>query len=124
MRAVVTRGVGGTEVFAHVDLPVPHIASPTSVRVRLHAAGLNPVDYKMRRNGSFAAAGEEPILGCDGAGVIEAVGSGVTRFRTGDEVYFCNGGYGLLPGTYAQYAVVEEAHCERKPDSLDFTGAA
>ena len=115
---------GGTEVLEAVELPIPPIASPTSVRVRLHAAGLNPVDYKMRRNGSFAAAGERPILGCDGAGVVEAVGSGVTHFRTGDEVYFCNGGYGVLPGTYAQYATVEEAHLARKPQSLDFIAAA
>ena len=124
MRAVVLTEPGGIEKLAHVELPVPAIASPTSVRVRLHAAGLNPVDYKMRRNGSFAAAGEQPILGCDGAGVVEAIGSAVTNFHTGDAVYFCNGGYGLLPGTYAQYAVVDEAHLARKPATLDFAAAA
>jgi len=46
------------------------------------------------------------------------------RFRTGDAVYFCNGGFGLLSGTYAQYAVVEEAHLARKPATLDFAAAA
>ena len=46
------------------------------------------------------------------------------RFRTGDAVYFCNGGFGLLSGTYAQSAVVEEAHLARKPATLDFAAAA
>jgi NADPH2:quinone reductase len=124
MRAVVLSAAGGTEKLEAVELPIPPLATPTSVRVRLHAAGLNPVDYKMRKSGSFAATGERPILGCDGAGVVEAAGSGVTRFVAGDAVYFCNGGYGLLPGTYAQYAVVEEAYLARKPQSLDFPQAA
>ncbi len=124
MRAVVLTAAGGTENLEAVELPIPPLASPTSVRVRLHAAGLNPVDYKMRKSGSFAAAGARPILGCDGAGVVEAVGSAVTRFSVGADVFFCNGGYGLLPGTYAQYALVEEAHLARKPQSLDFADAA
>jgi NADPH2:quinone reductase len=56
--------------------------------------------------------------------VVEAVGGAVRRFRPGDAVYFCNGGIGGPPGTYAQYAVIDEAYAAPKPAALDFVSAA
>jgi NADPH:quinone reductase len=63
-------------------------------------------------------------LGCDGAGVVEAIGSAVQQFRVGDAVYFCNGGLGGHPGTYAEYAVIDERFAALKPASLSFAAAA
>ena len=88
--------VCGPEVLKLVDQPAPEIAAEDDVRVRLRAAGINPVDYKIRSSGLLG--GTLPaVLGWDGAGVVEAVGPAVTRFRPGDEVYFADGGFGLNP---------------------------
>jgi NADPH2:quinone reductase len=64
------------------------------------------------------------ILGCDGAGVVEAVGPRVSRFRVGDPVYYCNGGIGGDAGSYAQYTVVDERFAAAKPGNLSFVEAA
>jgi NADPH2:quinone reductase len=64
------------------------------------------------------------ILGCDGAGIVEAVGPAVTRFQRGDEVYFCDGGLGNTTGNYAEFTVVEERCVALKPKSLSFIEAA
>jgi NADPH:quinone reductase len=64
------------------------------------------------------------VLGCDGAGVVDAVGSKVTRFRAGDEVYFFNNGIGAAPGTYAEYTLVHEDYVARKPAKLSMIEAA
>lgn len=124
MKAVVTTAPGGPEVLELRDLPVPELPSPHHVRVRLEAAGINPVDFKMRRRGTFAPEKLPAILGCDGAGVVEAVGSAVTRFQPGDAVYFCRGGIGLEPGNYAEYTVIHEEYVARRPKSLSVEQAA
>jgi NADPH2:quinone reductase len=56
--------------------------------------------------------------------VVEATGPGVTRFRAGDEVYFCDGGFGPIPGTYQEKRIVDERFLARKPSSLSFAEAA
>jgi NADPH2:quinone reductase len=63
------------------------------------------------------------ILGCDGAGIVEAVGVQVQRFKVGDEVYFCNSGIGSHPGNYAEFAIVDERFTAPKPASLTFAEA-
>jgi len=93
-------------------------------KVQLKAAGINPVDTKLRSRGVFFPDALPAILGCDGAGIITAVGDEVTRFQTGDAVWFCHGGLGGTPGNYAGYTVLPEAEAELKPASLDFTEAA
>ncbi len=123
MKAIVMRAPGGPEVLEVADVPKPAIGS-THLLVRMIAAGLNPVDYKLRTRGSFAPKGEAVILGADGAGIVEAVGSDVTRFAPGDAVYFCDGGFGLTPGTYCEYRAVDERHAAHKPRSLSFEQAA
>ncbi len=64
------------------------------------------------------------VLGCDGAGTVEAVGDAVTRFKPGDAVWYCHGGLGGPHGNYAEYAVVDEVIAQPKPASLTFVEAA
>jgi NADPH2:quinone reductase len=124
MKAVVLNGTGGPEVLdlAQVDIPWPGRA--TDVLVRLKAAALNPADGYFRAFGPYLKGDGPCILGHDGAGVVEQVGSAVTRIRPGDEVCFCNGGIGGTPGTYAEFATVPETQLVRKPESVDFCQAA
>lgn len=124
MRAVVTDRSGGPEVLRLEEVSNPQLTRPDQVLVRIKAAGINPIDYKMRRDLSRFPVTLPAILGCDGAGVIEAIGEKVTRFRAGDEVYFCQPGFNGRQGTYAQYAVVDEALVAKKPKALDFIQAA
>ena len=115
---------GGPEVLALQEVETPKLRSPKDVLVRLKAAGVNPIDTKLRRNGTFYPDRQPTILGCDGAGIAEAVGAGVTRFKAGDEVYFFNGGIGGATGNYAEYAVVDECCTAHKPAKLDMVHAA
>lgn len=124
MKAILMHAPGGPEVLKPAEVARPELRSETDILVRLKAAGVNPVDTKLRSRGTYYPDRMPAILGCDGAGVVEDAGSGVTRFRMGDEVYFCNGGIGGEGGTYADYAVVDERFAALKPANLDFTEAA
>jgi NADPH2:quinone reductase len=86
MRAVLMTATGGPEVLKLADVPEPEISGTRDVLVRLRAAGINPVDYKLRAYGTFGDS-LPVVLGWDGAGVVERTGPAVTRFRPGDEVY-------------------------------------
>lgn len=124
MRAVVLRKLGDPDVLEIEEISEPMIKSPTDIKVKIMAAGVNPVDTKLRRKGVLTADGLPAVLGCDGAGVVIETGDEVTQFREGDEVWYCNGGLGGLQGNYAEYAVLDETTCCRKPASLDFEHAA
>ncbi|CAK0760115.1 hypothetical protein CCP3SC15_250001 [Gammaproteobacteria bacterium] len=124
MKAVVMTAVGGPEVLAIRELPLPTIERGSQLRVHLKAAGVNPVDTKLRSRGTYYPNRLPTILGCDGAGVVEEVGSEVQRFRPGDEVFFCFGGIGGQPGSYAEYVVVEEDCVAHKPAAWSFIEAA
>jgi NADPH2:quinone reductase len=124
MRAIQMRQPGGPEVLTEVDLPIPGLETPTDVLVRLHAAGVNPVDTKIRAKGPMLPDTLTAVLGCDGAGVVEAVGDSVTRFQPGDAVWYCHGGLGGTHGNYAEYAVVDESVAQPKPTTLSFVEAA
>lgn len=124
MKAVVMRETGGPEVLSLEEIETPEIISATQVKVRIEAAGVNPVDTKLRSRGLFLPDGVPAVLGCDGAGVVVETGSQVTQFRSGDEVWYCDGGLGGLHGNYAEYAVIEESVCCKKPVSIDFVHAA
>jgi NADPH2:quinone reductase len=124
MKAITMNRSGGPEVL-HVDeVPTPVLTAASDVLVRLRAAGLNPIDMKVRRDTSRFPLHLPAVPGFDGAGVIEQVGNEVTRFRNGDAVYFCHPGFGGHTGTYAEYALVPEHLLARKPESLDFRQAA
>ncbi|MBW1598390.1 NADP-dependent oxidoreductase [Streptomyces sp. JJ38] len=121
MRAVVQKSFGGPEVLqvAEADKPAP---LGGEVLVRVHAAGVNPVDLAVRA-GVLPLLGEPPFgVGWDISGVVEAVGPGA-RFRPGDEVF----GMPFFPRAataYADYVAVPSRQVARKPASLDHVAAA
>jgi len=124
MRAVQMTEPGSPDVLQLVEIVEPEIQNSTQVKIRMMAAGVNPIDTKIRQNALFYPNDLPAVLGCDGAGVVMEVGSGVTRFKPGDAVWFCHGGLGLEQGTYAQFTVVEEAYLQLKPKKLSFAEAA
>jgi NADPH:quinone reductase len=125
MKAVVLTAAGGTEMLKLMEVPDPTLEGPQDVLVRVHAAGLNPVDYKLRKAGGFYPDRLPLILGCDGAGVVEDIGEGVTKFVVGDEVFFFNGGMGGdEQGNYAELTVIHQDYLAAKPESLSMVEAA
>jgi NADPH2:quinone reductase len=124
MKAILMSDCGGPEVLQLAEIAMPQIEHGQQVRVRLKAAGVNPIDTKLRARGTYYPQLMPAVLGCDGAGIIEAVGQEVTAFQPGDEVYFCRGGIGGPQGNYAEYAVVDARYIARKPATLDFAHAA
>ena len=124
MKAVLMTAPGAPDLLTLEDAPMPQITKGDEILVRLKAAGVNPVDTKLRSRGTYYPDRLPTILGCDGAGVVEAIGADVNRFKVGDEVYFCNGGIGGHPGNYAEYAVVNKHFAAAKPKSISFAEAA
>jgi NADPH:quinone reductase-like Zn-dependent oxidoreductase len=121
MRAVRQHELGGPEVLAVEEVPKPE-PGPTEVLVRVVAAGVNPVDWKVRSGGGLL--GEPPFtVGWDVAGVVEAVGLGVTWLAAGDRVF----GMPRFPreaACYAEYVVSPSRQLARIPDGLDDVEAA
>src|SRR5512143_2257133 len=124
MKAILATAPGTADVLQLRDVPTPELPSPHHLRVKLAAAGINPVDAKLRTKPAYYPDKLPAILGCDGAGIVEAVGSAVTRFKAGDAVFFCNGGLGDEPGNYAEYTTLHEDHCAAKPAMLSLQHAA
>jgi NADPH2:quinone reductase len=124
MKAILMTAAGSPDMLAMFTIDKPELASPHHLRVRLTAAGVNPIDAKLRAKPVYYPNKLPTILGCDGAGVVEKVGSAVTRFKEGDAVYFCNGGIGDEPGCYAEYTVVHEDYCAASPSNLGLQDAA
>ena len=125
MKAVMLTGAGSVDMLQLMEVPDPILKEPQDVLVCLHASGLTPVDYKLRRKGGFYPNRLPLILGCDGAGVVQAIGAGVTKFKVGDEVFFFNGGMGGdEQGNYAELTVVHQDYLATKPKSLSMTEAA
>lgn len=108
------------QALIDVDLPEP-VAAGRDLLVRIKAVSVNPVDTKVRRNVA-PPAGELRVLGFDAAGVVEAVGPGVSLFRPGDEVWYA--GSRARSGTNAELHLVDERIVGHKPKSLDFAQAA
>ena len=123
MRAISVAGFGGPDVLHLADLPVPE-PGPEEVRVRVHAAGVNPVETYIR-SGAYARKPALPYTpGSDGAGTIDAVGSAVVGLARGDRVYIC----GLAPktctGTYAEQCVVHASAVHPLPASVSYAQGA
>ncbi len=121
MRAVSQDRLGPPDVLQVVTVPRPE-PEGTEVLVRVLAAGVNPVDWKTRADGG--RLGPPPfILGWDVAGVVAAVGEGVTRFAVGDRVF----GMPWFPrqaGAYAEYITCPSRQLAATPDGLDDADAA
>ena len=127
MNAVIAEQYGGPEVLEIADVPRPQVG-PNGVLVRVHASSVNPVDWKLRK-GLLSAVWNlrfPVIWGCDCSGVVEEVGSSVTLFKPGDQVYgFKHGKVGeTYRGTYAEYAVLPENTLAHKPENLGYEEAA
>ncbi|TMP89740.1 MAG: NADP-dependent oxidoreductase, partial [Verrucomicrobia bacterium] len=123
MKAIRIHNYGGPEVLHYEDAPRPE-PQAGEVLVRVHAAGVNPIDWKVREGHmkNFWPHKFPLILGWDLSGVVEELGKGVLRFKIGDEVY-------SLPdptrnGAYADYIVVRESELALKPNSLHHIRAA
>lgn len=123
MKAVHMTAAGGPDVLSITDIRKP-LPGEDQVLVRLKAAGVNPVDTKLRSRGLFFENALPAVLGCDGAGVIESVGDKVTSLQAGDEVWYCHGGLGREQGNYAEFNVINEQIARKKPASLSFEQAA
>ncbi|GGW99547.1 NADPH:quinone reductase [Streptomyces malachitofuscus] len=123
MRAVTVGEFGGPEVLTveQVARPAP---LPTEVLVRVHAAGVNPVDWKTRAGQGMAGLQTLPlILGWDVSGVVEEVGFGVTTLAPGDEVYAMPW-FPRPAGGYAEYVTAPSRQFARKPSSVGHAEAA
>lgn len=121
MRTVTQQTLGGPEVLEIVEVPRPE-PRPNEILVRVHAASLNPTDWKHRANGGFL--GEPPfVLGWDLSGVVEAVGVGVARFRPGDKVFGMLS-YPFGHGAHAEYVAAPARVFAKKPRALDHVQAA
>lgn len=123
MKAIRIHQFGGTEVLRYEDSPQP-VPGADEVLIRVHAAGVNPVDAKIRAGKLQGRIDHKLplILGWDVAGTIEQTGADVTHFKSGDAVY-------ARPdiardGAYAEYIVVRASEVALKPESLDFIHAA
>ncbi|GAA4328364.1 NAD(P)H-quinone oxidoreductase [Mucilaginibacter gynuensis] len=119
MKAVVITQSGGPDVLQIEERPTP-IPNPGEVLIKVAAAGLNRLDI-FQRKGNYPAPQGVPqdILGLEVAGIIEALGDGVTRWQVGDRVCALLGG-----GGYAEYAAVAEGNCLPIPANLTFEEAA
>jgi NADPH:quinone reductase-like Zn-dependent oxidoreductase len=128
MKAVIAEQYGSVEVMEiSDDLPLPRVG-PNGVLVEVHAASVNPVDWKLRRGLLHAVMPVVfPVIwGCDLSGVVKEVGPSVMLFKPGDEVYGMKDGYvaKTYRGTYAEYVVVPEKSLAAKPKNLSHTEAA
>ncbi len=123
MKAIRIHAYGGAEQMQLEDAPVPACGAG-DLLVRVVAAGVNPIDWKMR-SGAMAAHMPKSFpmtLGSDAAGIVTAVGGGVSDFVLGDEVCF----YAEFArgGTYAEYVAVDARQVAKKPRTVSFASAA
>ena len=115
MKAILVREFGGPEVLKLEEISTPRPAAG-QVLVRIHAAGVNPYDTYMR-NGVYAIKPPLPYTpGSDAAGVVEAVGDGVTKVTPGDRVYIAK----TVTGAYAEYALTLESQVHPLPANITF----
>lgn len=123
MRAARIHRYGPPEVLRVDEVETPR-PGPRDVLVEVHASSVNPVDWKIRSGGqrNLVRYSLPWILGLDASGVVEAVGSRVTRFRVGDEVW--SSPTHARPGTYAEKVCIDERELAHKPKNLSHDEAA
>ena len=126
MKAIVQKRFGPPDVLQFADTDQPEIG-PDDVLVRVHAAAVNPYDWHILRGDPYVARlmgvvgltkPKPPVVGVDGAGVVEAVGANVRGLRPGAEVL------GRFEGSFAEYARADADLVVRKPARLTFEQAA
>jgi len=116
---------GNSDVFEASEIETPSL-KPGHVLVKVAATSVNTVDTMIRSMGKDLPLSPElpAVLGMDFAGIVEAVGGGVTGFSVGDEVYGCAGGLADLQGTLAEYMLADAKLIAHKPTSLSMREAA
>ncbi|WP_414619645.1 NAD(P)-dependent alcohol dehydrogenase [Calothrix sp. CCY 0018] len=122
MKAVVIYEYGSADVLKYEEVEAP-IIKPDELLVKVHAAGVNPADWKIRKGMLKVITGNKfpIILGFDLAGVVLQVGSQVTGFQVGDEIY---GSLGVPGGAYAEIAAVPQKVAAAKSKNISFEEAA
>lgn len=125
MRAMLIDEYGAEAVFTPAEIEQPTLKAG-HVLVRIAASSVNTVDTMIRTMGADLplSPSTPALLGMDFAGTVEAVGEGVTRVSTGDQVYGCAGGLADLPGTLTEYIVADSQLLARKPANLTLREAA
>lgn len=122
MKAIVLDEFGTEPVLRSIERPSP---ARGEVLLRVEASGVNPLDIKIMAGAAAHARVTPPmVLGLDLAGVVTEIGTDVTRFDVGDEVYGLTGGVGNSQGSLAEYAAVDADLLARKPARLSMTEAA
>jgi NADPH:quinone reductase-like Zn-dependent oxidoreductase len=122
MNAIRIDMFGGPEVLHMRQVPVPE-PSAGEMLVKIHAASINPVDYKIR-SGKYPAVKEDKLpytLGRDVCGIVAAIGPDVENFAPGDAIY---GVPGIDRGGYAEYVILKQHEAARKPQTLTDTSSA
>ncbi|MCP1133622.1 NADP-dependent oxidoreductase [Paenibacillus polysaccharolyticus] len=124
MRVVGMNDFGGPDKLKVFDIKEVH-PGPGEVRIRVHAASVNPVDIAFRSGqmGGFAGRSRPLIPGKEAAGVISEVGSGV-KWQVGDRVMAIASPFSPYGGAYADEVVVPAEHISRIPEGLDFAAAS
>jgi NADPH:quinone reductase-like Zn-dependent oxidoreductase len=119
MKGIRIHNFGGPEVLKYEDIPEPQ-PNPGEIRIKIIAAGVNPIDWKIRKGlmGSFPLP---MVMGLDVAGTVDIVGQGETSFQPGDEVF---AKVTIGQGGYAEYTVAHIAEVARKPKSIGFIESA
>ncbi len=125
MKAAFFEQFGTASEVLHIHDQIKPEPSPGEVLVRLYASGVNPSDTK-KRDGAFPdLLNNGPVIpNSDGAGIIEAVGSGVSASRIGERVWVYQAQYGRLHGTAAQYIALDSQRAVTLPDNTDFSVGA
>jgi NADPH:quinone reductase len=128
MQAMVMTAIDGPEVLEQQPAPRREIDHSEEMLIRVMAAPVNPADVRLRDRMRPIAAWEVPaesiMLGLEGCGVDEAVGSSVTRSKKGDEIYYFDGCFPCFPSNCVQFKVVDQNFVAAEPPLLSFVQAA
>src|SRR5881394_1497691 len=119
MQAVCIHAFGGPAVLQVDQMPVPE-PQENQILIHLHAAGVNPVDWKIRE-GHLGQVPLPSIMGTDFSGVVDAIGPNVEEFRVGQSVFGCTADES---GSYAEFAIAPVTRDAEKPPGLDHATAA
>ncbi|WP_263080463.1 zinc-dependent alcohol dehydrogenase family protein [Endozoicomonas sp. Mp262] len=123
MKAMTISGLGGPDVFTQTERQKPEIKAG-HILIEVKATSVNPLDTMLRSVETPWSANLPEILHGDVAGIVAAVGTGVTRFKVGDEVYGCAGGIAGIDGALAEFMLADAHLIAHKPKRLSMREAA